>query len=54
VPPGAVVVSAPPLLLTLLRLPVAGPPPATGALASLENADADPVFLPLPVNKELR
>jgi hypothetical protein len=35
-------------------LPVAGPPPATGALASSENATADPIFLPLPVDKELQ
>jgi hypothetical protein len=33
---------------SLSLLPVAGPPPATGALASSENAAAYPVFLPSP------
>jgi hypothetical protein len=34
--------------------PDAGPPPVTGALASSENAAADPVLFPLPIDKELR
>jgi hypothetical protein len=39
---------------SLSLLAVAGPSPATGALASSENTAADLVFLPLPVDKELR
>jgi hypothetical protein len=54
VPPGVVVVSASPPPLIVLGLPVTGPPPATGALASLENATGNLVFLPLPIDKELR
>jgi hypothetical protein len=54
VPPGVVIVSASPPPLTLLHLLVTGSPPATGALASSENAAIDLVFLPLPVDKELR
>jgi hypothetical protein len=41
-------------LSTLSLLSIAGPPLATRALTSSENAAADPVFLPLPVDKELR
>jgi hypothetical protein len=43
-----------PFVLILSLLPIAGPPPDTGALTSSENAAAEPVFLPLPVDMELR
>jgi hypothetical protein len=43
-----------PSTLILSLLPVAGPLSATGALASSENAAADLVFLPLPIDKELQ
>jgi hypothetical protein len=44
----------PSALILSLRLLVTGPLPSTGALASSENTAADLVFLPLPVDKELR
>jgi hypothetical protein len=53
VPSGVIIVSAPPPPLTLLHLLIARPPPATGALPSSENAVVNPVFLPLPIDKEL-